>query len=347
MDFPSSSPQFSPFVSVPLNQFLPGLTTPVDVFILLPEGKHIQVLKAGEMIPADRIKQYESRDVRSLWVRREDLASLTEQTLSVAGVVIEQSRASLSTKSQFLAQAATAVFRDFDALGLNKPAVESAKQIASSVLTLVRSEDSWVKLMEELNRVDEDLLRHSLAVGVMAPMIAEAMGWHRRDSLEKIALGGLLHDIGLKELDPEIMKTTRGELSFEQVRDYEGHTLRGAQILALVPKIPEEIISIVVQHHENSFGLGFPKRLRDIRMHPFAKVVALADAFCEVIMASAWNPTPKSPEKALRWIEDGLSQPFNKEAFKALNTLVRSTKLSRSPLAKNDGGGDSSGSQAA
>jgi putative nucleotidyltransferase with HDIG domain len=341
MDFPSSSPQFSPFVSVPLNQFLAGLTTPVDVFVLLPDGKHVQVLKAGEVIPEDRIKQYEARDVRSLWVRREDLTQLTEQTLSIAGVVIEQSRASLSTKSVFLAKAATALFRDFDTLGLNQPALNSAKQIASSVLTLVRSEHSWLKLMEELNRVDEDLLRHSLAVGVMAPMIAEAMGWHRKDTLEKLALGGLLHDIGLKELDPEIMKTSRAELRFEQVRDYEGHTLRGAQILALVSKIPEEIISIVVQHHENAFGLGFPKRLRDIKMHPFAKVVALADAFCEVILVSPWNPVPKSPERALRWIEDGLSQPFNREAFKALNALVRTSKLSRTAFDGKRGGGES------
>ncbi len=312
----------SDFVSIPMAHFTPGVTTPVDVFVRLADGRHVQVLRAGERVLEERLNNYRARAVEIFWIRRTDLGQLTQQSVTIAGIVVEHPNATLAKKSEFLTQAASSVFREFDMLGLDGTAVESARQVANTVLTLATSEPSWLGLLEELNRIGEEILRHSLAVSVMAPMIAEEMGWHRKDTLEKLALGGLLHDIGMKELDPEILKTPRSELRFEQIRDYESHPLRGAQILALVPKIPEEIVAIVIQHHENAFGLGFPKRLRDVRMHPLARVVAVADTFCEIVMTSPWNNVPKSPDRAVRWIEEGMSQPFNKETFKALKQLV-------------------------
>ena len=79
---------------------------------------------------------------------------------------------------------------------------------------------------------------------------------------------------------------------------------------------------MVYEHHENAMGLGYPRKLRDIRMNPLAKVVALATQFCELTIPSACQPSPMSPVEAVTYIKEIMGQPYNKEAFSALVKLV-------------------------
>ena len=57
-------------------------------------------------------------------------------------------------------------------------------------------------------------------------------------------------------------------------------------------------------------------------MNPLAKVVALADSFCELTMEHPGFPRKKSPHEAIHYIEKILGQPYNKDAFKALKYLL-------------------------
>ena len=86
--------------------------------------------------------------------------------------------------------------------------------------------------------------------------------------------------------------------------------------------VPDDVVSIVYEHHENSIGQGFPQRLRDVKMHPLAKVVALADAYATLIIANPNCPVPKNPREALMYIEHTLGIPYNREAFRALKRIV-------------------------
>jgi HD-GYP domain-containing protein (c-di-GMP phosphodiesterase class II) len=47
------------------------------------------------------------------------------------------------------------------------------------------------------------------------------------------------------------------------------------RVLRTVPGIPPEVISIVHEHHENSAGEGYPRRLDDGKINPLSKIVGL------------------------------------------------------------------------
>ena len=66
------------------------------------------------------------------------------------------------------------------------------------------------------------------------------------------------------------------------------------------------IVSIVYEHHENSIGQGFPQRLRDVKMHPLAKVTALADGYANLILPNVNCAVSKNPREALMYIEHTL-----------------------------------------
>ena len=157
-------------------------------------------------------------------------------------------------------------------------------------------------------------------------MIGKSMGWTRKDTLEKLNLGGFLHDIGKKELSQELLSKPRSSWSYDELTEYESHPYRGVQILQTVPAIPDDVISIVYEHHENSFGQGFPRRLREIRINPLARVVSLANAFVNLTLPNINLPHVKSAKDAVNFLEKVQGKPFNKEAFQALKSLVDKDK---------------------
>ncbi len=141
-------------------------------------------------------------------------------------------------------------------------------------------------------------------------------------TLEKLTLGGLLHDIGLRTIPKELLEKSKALMTLEEMQIYETHPFRGMQLLLSLGSVPDDVISIVYEHHENALGQGYPQRMRDARIHPLARVVGLADFFVSLTIANVNCPEPKSARQALEYIEHVLGLPYNREAFRALKKVV-------------------------
>ena len=115
----------------------------------------------------------------------------------------------------------------------------------------------------------------------------------------------------------------------DEIQLYETHAYRGTQLLLSLGMVPDDIVSIVYEHHENSLGQGYPRRIRDVMIHPMARVVALANQFVDLTFKGTNCPQPRSPREALIYMEVTMGQPFNKEAFRALKSLVARSEFSQ------------------
>ena len=112
-------------------------------------------------------------------------------------------------------------------------------------------------------------------------------------------------------------------MSHDELKVYQTHPQLGAEMLKGLDLNNEVLMAIVFQHHERNNGAGYPQKLRSMKIHSMAKVVGLASEFLNMTM-----PNPKiinkiySPEDALVYIQDHMGQPFDKEAFAALQSVV-------------------------
>lgn len=308
------------YVSLSRDEFIEGTQSPVDVFLKLSETNYLMILKQGAVVQFDSMHFSAKADL--VYVKKEEYQRFVGQNLSVAGIIIDSDRVSADKKSQFLSKALDSVFKEISHIGFNEQALEHSKLVSKNILRLVESKpdiNSVVQMMEKLNN---EMIRHSLLVTSISVVIARAMRWTLPHNLEKLALGALLHDVGLKEIPEDIVKMPRHEMTQEQLELYESHVYRGVQILRSMPSISDDILSIVLEHHENAHGMGYPRRIRDMKMNPFARIVALADCFVDVITQSGNNPNPKSVEAAIQYIENQLGQPFHKVAFLALKQAL-------------------------
>lgn len=301
-------------------EFIDGAAFPADVFTRIGEDKYVLVARQGDK--ANLVELRLNDELKYLYVLRSDFKNCVGQTLSVAGIVISHKDVSAEKKAVFIAKAAESVFKELTHFGISHESIEHARSVANSIKVLVESKADLFSVMKILSDLPGGQMHRSMAVSAVAVMIGRNMGWTVPATLEKLAMGGLLQDVGLKELPKELVEKPRHELTSEERVIYETHPFRGAEILRSMPSSSDELISIVYEHHENANGQGYPRRLRDIRMNPLAKVVCVADVFCDLTIRHNNNANPKNPNEAVAFMEITLGQPFNKQVFQALKQLL-------------------------
>jgi putative nucleotidyltransferase with HDIG domain len=311
----------SDFMRITREEMLAVNSLPVDIFLKISDSKLVIIGRKGSK-SIDDLHVLENEKVSEFYVRKSSYRECVGQNLTIAGVVLSKSEISDPTKTEFLTRTAVSVFNEIEAVGFNHESFEHAKIISKSIQTLVATKSDIHSVLSMMSMVSDDLLRHSMAVSAVSVMIARSMGWTVQATLEKISLGGLLHDIGMKELAPELISRPRFELTFEEQQIYETHVSRGVEILSTMPSIPEDILAMTLEHHENSIGQGYPRRIRDFKMNPLAKVIAIADVFCELTIKNINHPQPKSAVDALAYIETTLGQPFSKPVFIGLKQAL-------------------------
>lgn len=122
--------------------------------------------------------------------------------------------------------------------------------------------------------LDEALEKHLVQVSVYSEILATFLSI-KGENIEKIKKGALLHDIGKKLIDENILKKSSFLLSVE-FEEIKKHTILGGIIL----EDEDEIIkNIALYHHEKWNGSGYPKGLKGKNIPFEARVVSIVDCY--------------------------------------------------------------------
>lgn len=319
----------SDMIPISIDEFIEGISVPVNLYIRLGDNKFVMVQKMGQKTEKSQLGSYKDKRVDYLWVEKKGYSKISRQNITLAGIAVSKETVNLDKKSDILGAATKAVFTELEHMGVTAEIYHHARQVTEVTMSLVENHNELQKLIESFTRNEDTLLAHSMAVSVVSVMIGKAMGWEKRITLEKLSLGGLLHDIGLKTLPPDLLQKPLAQMSYDEIQLYQTHPYRGMELLQSLGMVPDDIVSIVYEHQENRIGQGYPQRLRDLKTHPLAKVVQLADQFCYLTMKNVNHPQPKNPREAVMFIEYTMGQPFNRDAFKALKTVVQGQSLTQ------------------
>ena len=95
-----------------------------------------------------------------------------------------------------------------------------------------------------------------------------------------------LADIG-KSIIPHHLRNRRGSLSKEEFQEVTKHPRESVRRLKQIGYLSEPIFKIVVAHHENYNGKGYPEGLAGDSIPLGARIVAVADAYSAL---TSWRP---------------------------------------------------------
>ena len=118
--------------------------------------------------------------------------------------------------------------------------------------------------------------RHSLMVSKVAEKLAGIVGFPSSD-IEKMAVAGLLHDLGKLSIPEEILEKP-GSLSLQEFKVIKRHTYYTYRILEQVPYF-KEINEWASYHHERLDGKGYPFHLSGKDLSQGSRILAVSDVF--------------------------------------------------------------------
>jgi len=130
---------------------------------------------------------------------------------------------------------------------------------------------------ELLKALDTGIRKHSLSVSRYAIAFARALGYRQKEYLEKIAMACLMHDLGLAEIPSSLRKKNLNSLTPDERNIYESHPISSVEILSGYDEIDDTVKKIILQHHENFDGSGFPEGLKGTKIFEPARILAIAN----------------------------------------------------------------------
>jgi HD-GYP domain-containing protein (c-di-GMP phosphodiesterase class II) len=126
---------------------------------------------------------------------------------------------------------------------------------------------------------------HSYLLPVKSAMLAMALGYKMGKNTEELVIlgmGSLLKDISSIYLPPDILNET--VLDDDEMRMVHGHPGRSYELLTQYNDIKEQIPNVILQHHEQWAGTGYPRQLKGNQISTYAQIIALADVFSDLLV---------------------------------------------------------------
>ena len=281
------------FCRVSVSEFISGKSMNFEIYIRLGPNKFTMIAHQGEDLDLVRIRALKAKGVDFLYIKKEDFAKHVGFNLSLMKTANKNSAMSREKKLQIARTANAVIMENIFVTGVSIEKFNDAKDVTESTLTILTESTEALNILAALQAAGDPLYTHSLGVSLFSVLIAKQIGWSAPSVLFKIATAGLFHDIGMKEIDPLVCAKSRAELTMEEVKLLETHSAKSAEILSSIPAISSDILQVIVQHHESIDGHGYPGRLQKGRINPVAKLLSVADEFCELaIKTSRWPGMP-------------------------------------------------------
>jgi HD-GYP domain-containing protein (c-di-GMP phosphodiesterase class II) len=211
---------------------------------------------------------------------------------------------------------------------LEQPSAENlqeSKKAIGSIADMILGDDHTSAQLLYITAHDFYTYTHSVNVGVTALIFAKYLFAGSDDhDLQELGAGFFLHDLGKVRVPNEIINKP-GRLTEEEMRVMRTHPYQGYKILEQAGALTEECRVIVMQHHENNDGSGYPRRLKGDEIHLYGHICGIADVYDALTAERSYKQAMK-PFDALRLMKEQMRHRFDEQLFQSFVRMFETTQ---------------------
>jgi len=123
---------------------------------------------------------------------------------------------------------------------------------------------------------DPDVASHQSRLGDYARGFAEHLSMSREE-IQGLVYGAEIHDIGKLSISESILhKPSR--LTHAEYLLVQQHAVLGAELIEPL-RLPDQVVMIVLHHHENFDGSGYPSKLSGAEIPLLARIIRIIDSY--------------------------------------------------------------------
>ena len=160
--------------------------------------------------------------------------------------------------------------------------MEEIIDTASSIIKEIVTNVDIANCMVNVKRQNCDMYTHMLSVASLSTIMAIKAGFSE-DQLKDVAIGSLLHDIGLSSVEVPYDDIEISRMPAADKLNYRKHVITGYETVQAFNWISDTCKMIVLSHHERIDGSGYPFHKAGERIPPEVRIVSICDHFDEMI----------------------------------------------------------------
>ncbi|MBR1553687.1 MAG: HD-GYP domain-containing protein [Schwartzia sp.] len=203
---------------------------------------------------------------------------------------------------------------------------------AEAILTNALENRENLVQLTDIRMHDDYTFGHSVNVALLSAILGSLCDLSGKE-LVTLVMGGLLHDIG-KLIIPSDILTKSEHLSNRDLYIIRMHPEAGRVKLNTLPVPSAPLLATIAgQHHEHIDGRGYPDHISGEQIHPFSRIVAIADVYDALTSARAYKPAyrPHIAYKIMTKCSPGqfdeklLDRFFDNVAIYPVGTVLKTT----------------------
>lgn len=160
--------------------------------------------------------------------------------------------------------------------GSREAIADAREAVGGMVDTFLGDTDAIVHLIN-IKEQEGGIYHHSLNVSVLAIMLGQKAKLAPGE-LHELGMGALFHDVGKSRIENKVLKK-KGALTRAETAVIQLHPQYGFEIMSKSGIRDEGVLRVVMEHHEQLNGMGYPLGLRGEKVSNLARIVRIVDCY--------------------------------------------------------------------
>lgn len=190
------------------------------------------------------------------------------------------------------------IFEDMEYL--KGSGIDEIRKFAVKIQSELKSVNSVIKNIVLYGSGKDTIYRHGVNVTALSTILGKWIGLSGSD-LNLLTYSSVLHDFGKIKIDKNIIDKPEN-LTKKEFNEIKKHPTIGYNYIKDIPFLDKSVSYGVLMHHERNDGSGYPLGLKDVSIHQFAKIIAIADTF-DAVNSDRVYKNSKGPFEALEIIK--------------------------------------------
>ncbi len=257
-------------------------------------------------------KMLDRNQYPQFFIKKEDEAQVVKQLQEVLNIKLAKAISSKGLKN--IRESVCIVVEEAlaDPIDASLPALPETIEI---ILMGAKKKSGLLESLSSIKRNSTKIVDHT--VNVLA-LTAQYCFFKKLsdDQVKKYCLAALLHDVGLAQMDKQLVETGE-KLTDIEFSMYKTHTPKGYKELRKYADFDAVIGRTAFEHHERLDGSGYPSKTKDICFE--AQLIGLIDSYEALKYQDKTFRKPLKSFEALQIIKkDVVTGKYNKDIFKDL-----------------------------
>ncbi len=306
----------SEYIAITKNALVEDTEIVFDLFLKNDQNartRYVLFCRGNQKFSPKLREELLDRKVEQFYISTKDKDKyLKYQEQNLKQIVMDSSKSSLQ-KSGALYQVAKNLTQDILVEPIPANSTERASAWVGNTITHIINNENTFSSLFEVTSNDYHTYTHSINVSVIGLLFGKYLSLQPNE-LEYLGTGLLVHDIGKSKLPIETINK-RGKLTSDEFNTIKKHPKAGLDILEHHRGINGASLKVIIQHHENNDGTGYPYGIGGNDIHLFGHISRIIDSY-DAMTSNRPYATAMKPFATLAAIKKEMQGCFNEELLK-------------------------------